>query len=101
MSRSDYFGLIGYYYADSEGNIIAQMSENYDDIEHPKHYSANNFSNIECIDAIKAQLNYEEYTGFLKGNIAKYLWRESRKGCGTEDIEKLIWYAQKLLEEKK
>ena len=76
------------------------MSETriFDSVKNPEHYCS---GNIECIDAIKAQLTQEEFTGFLKGNIAKYLWRESRKGCGTEDIEKLIWYAQKLLEEKK
>ena len=75
------------------------MSETriFDSVKNPEHYCS---GNIECIDAIKAQLTQEEFTGFLKGNIAKYLWREKHKG-GVDDIGKLIWDAQKLLEEKK
>lgn len=66
----------------------------FDSVKHPKHYCS---SDIECIDAIRAQLTEEEFRGFIKGNIAKYLWRERGKG-GTQDIRKLIWYAEKLLE---
>lgn len=42
---------------------------------------------VECIDAIKAALTPEEYRGFCKGNVMKYVWREKYKG-GDEDMKK-------------
>ncbi|MDA0883237.1 MAG: DUF3310 domain-containing protein, partial [Bacteroidetes bacterium] len=43
-----------------------------DNVNHPPHYT--NASGIECIESIEAQLTEEEYRGYLKGNIAKYIW---------------------------
>lgn len=65
-----------------------------DMVNHPSHYSSDG---IECIEAIEAQLTKEEYRGFLKGNVAKYLWREKYKG-GTESLKKAQWYLTRLLE---
>ena len=48
-----------------------------DNVNHPLHYTD---GGIECIEAIEAQLTPEEYKGFLKGNVAKYVWREKNKG---------------------
>ena len=42
---------------------------------------------IECIDAIQAALTAEEFRGFCKGNVLKYVWRERYKG-GNEDLRK-------------
>lgn len=64
-----------------------------DNVNKPKHYRQ---GEIECIDAIKAQLTPEEYRGYLKGNIAKYVWRERRKG-GTESLKKAQWYLERLI----
>ena len=50
----------------------------FDPVEKPMHYAA---GSVECIDAIEAQLTPEEFRGYLKGNIAKYMWRERKKGC--------------------
>jgi hypothetical protein len=33
----------------------------------------------------------------MKGNIAKYLWRERQKG-GTESLKKARWYLDRLIE---
>ena len=63
-------------------------------VDHPEHYSGS----IECIDAIKAQMTPEEYRGFLKGNVLKYLWRERQKG-GVESLHKAQWYLTKLINE--
>lgn len=52
---------------------------------------------IECIKAIEAALTYEEFRGFCKGNIIKYVWREDSKG-GVVDISKLQDYADYLIE---
>ena len=63
-------------------------------VNHPPHYTD---GSIECIDAIEAQLTPEEYRGYLKGNIAKYAWRERHKG-GTESLKKARFYLNRLIE---
>ena len=79
--------------------IDKHMDENdslfhhFDNVERPMHYAA---GSIECIDAIEAQLSAEEFRGYLKGNIIKYLWREKHKG-GIESLKKAKWYLNKLL----
>jgi hypothetical protein len=64
-----------------------------DVVNHPAHYTD---GKIECIEAIEAQLTSEEYRGYLKGNIAKYVWRECHKG-GTESLKKARWYLDRLV----
>jgi len=66
----------------------------FDPVEKPIHYAA---SSVECIDAIEAQLTPEEFRGYLKGNVAKYMWRERHKG-GKESLRKAKWYLSKLIE---
>ena len=46
---------------------------------------------VECIDAIRAALTPEEFRGFCKGNVLKYVWRERHKG-GAEDLRKASDY---------
>lgn len=65
-----------------------------DTVNHPSHYTD---GGIECIEAIEAQLTQEEYRGYLKGNIAKYVWRERHKG-GVESLKKAQWYLSRLIE---
>tara|TARA_Y100001937_G_scaffold127023_1_gene197883 strand:+ start:29 stop:487 length:459 start_codon:yes stop_codon:yes gene_type:complete len=65
----------------------------FDPVEKPIHYAA---SSVECIDAIEAQLTPEEFRGYLKGNVAKYMWRERQKG-GIESLKKAKWYLSKLI----
>lgn len=63
-------------------------------VNEPPHYRQ---GEIECIDAIKAALTEEEYRGYCKGNVLKYVWREKHKG-GNESLDKSIWYLKKVLE---
>ena len=46
---------------------------------------------VECIDAIRAALTPEEFRGFCKGNVLKYVWRERYKGQ-DEDLSKALDY---------
>ncbi|MBQ5695934.1 MAG: DUF3310 domain-containing protein, partial [Clostridium sp.] len=39
----------------------------------------------------------DEFTGFLRGNIIKYVWRYKDKN-GLEDLKKAQWYLNKLIE---
>ncbi len=65
-----------------------------DMVNHPPHYTD---GGIEAIEAIEAQLTSEEYRGYLKGCIAKYIWRERHKG-GTESLKKAQWYLERLID---
>lgn len=65
-----------------------------DMVNHPEHYQS---GKIETIDVI------EEFTKDLKGieafdtaNIIKYACRWKRKN-GVEDLRKLVWYANHLI----
>lgn len=63
-----------------------------DMVNHPPHYQTDG---IECIDAIRAQLTPEEFRGYCKGNVAKYVWRERQKG-GDESLNKAKWYLSQI-----
>lgn len=51
---------------------------------------------IECIDAIRACMSEEEFRGFCKGNVIKYLWRAEYKG-GSVDYQKARDYMNYML----
>ena len=51
----------------------------------------------ETIERIKDNLTPEEFKGYLKGNILKYLDRYQDKN-GVEDLRKMNWYLNKLIE---
>lgn len=65
-----------------------------DPVNNPPHYGT---GKIECIDYLEDFLNKEEFTGYLRGNIAKYLHRWRYKN-GLEDLKKAQWYLNKLIE---
>ena len=65
----------------------------YDNVNNPEHYAS---GKIECIDAIESALTPEEFRGFLKGNVMKYIWRE-RKKSGVESLRKAEWYQKRLI----
>jgi hypothetical protein len=66
-----------------------------DTVNHPSHYIDG--GGVECIEAIESALTSEEYRGYLKGNIQKYVWRERHKG-GTESLKKARWYLERLIQ---
>ena len=82
---------------DQRMNIIGQngnTGEHYDTVNSPSHYTQ---GDIECIDAIAAALNPDEFRGYLKGNILKYTWRERQKD-GETSMRKAQWYINRLLD---
>ena len=66
-----------------------------DDVNNPEHYKGDH--GIECIQAISAQLSQEEYEGYLRGNVVKYVWRYRQKG-GKQSLQKARWYLDRLIE---
>lgn len=67
-------------------------NEKFDPVEKPVHYGQ---GNIECIDYIEDFLTEEEFIGYLRGNIAKYLHRWRYKN-GQQDLDKANWYLERL-----
>ena len=75
-----------------EGKMKVIDNTKKDMVNSPPHYNA---SGIECIDAIEAALTEEEFRGYLKGNIIKYVWRERMKG-GMTSMRKAGWYIDRF-----
>lgn len=72
---------------------------NDDMVSHPPHYQSE--SGLEVIDVIKAFT--EGLTGIVAtdtGNIIKYACRWHKKN-GVQDLEKILWYTQHLINELK
>ena len=68
-------------------------TKKFDMVSNPVHYGT---GNIECIEYIEDFLSNEEYIGYLRGNIAKYLHRWRYKN-GAEDLRKSQWYTDRLI----
>lgn len=60
----------------------------------PEHYH----SDIEPIKAIEAWLSKEEYLGFLRGNVIKYIARLYKKDVALQDAKKAAHYLHWLIE---
>ena len=65
----------------------------HDPVNHPSHY---NSGSVECIDAIEASMTVEEFVGYLRGQMIKYVWRAGKKDDARQDIEKALWYGNRL-----
>lgn len=63
-------------------------------INKPPHYNKGKF---ECIDYIKQQLG-ANFPSYLEGNAIKYLHRHKYKDANIQDLDKAIWYINKLKE---
>ena len=65
-------------------------------VNHPKHYTQNG---IVCIDGIASSMPVDQFYGYLKGNIIKYLWRydQKLKGNPVQDLNKARWYLDRLI----
>lgn len=64
-----------------------------DIVNNPMHYKV---GGCEAIDVIKAKLTPEEYRGYCKGNVLKYLMRANYKEHHDQDIQKAHWYMKEL-----
>lgn len=73
--------------------LAQQENKKYDNVNHPSHYTQGTFETIEIIKDI---LTPEEFKGYIKGNIMKYVSREAYKN-GVEDLKKAQWYLNYLI----
>ena len=71
--------------------------EPYDKVERPMHYTAGSIETIDYIQSVTEQLL--GFEAVCIGNALKYISRQHLKN-GKEDLEKAIWYLNKLIEYK-
>jgi hypothetical protein len=94
---------------DREGNLVGiaepredtnMRDEVWEHVNRPDHYNSNT---IETIDLIRDSMESEEYRGYLKGNIFKYIsrYRYKEKENPHKDLLKAQWYLCKLIEDMK
>lgn len=78
----------------TEAYRLITEAESGNNVDHPHHY---NQGGIECIDAMVAAFGEKAVENFCLINAFKYVWR-SRDKNGFEDIDKAIWYLNKVKE---
>jgi hypothetical protein len=67
-----------------------------DEINSPVHY---NTGSMETIDLIREGMSNDEFLGYLKGNVLKYIcrYRHKHKENPVKDLMKARWYIEKLI----
>lgn len=63
----------------------------------PEYYNRNGLSPLKAFE--RGLISYEEYIGFIKGNIIKYVVRCDKKGQGVSDVNKALDYGKLLKKE--
>ena len=74
--------------------VSTKKEASEDSVNHPLHYCQDG---IECIKAIEASMTPEEFQGYCKGNVIKYVWRFREKN-GLEDLKKAQVYLNWMIE---
>ena len=86
-----------YHYQKDHSHDMSYENEiKYDSVNAPAHYL---HGRKETIDVISDCMTADEYHGYLKGNILKYVSRYKFKGEPLEDLEKAQWYLNRLIQE--
>jgi hypothetical protein len=67
----------------------------FKDAVNPEHYKR---GGIESIDYIQAKLSPEEFAGYCRGNMLKYLSRLGHKDEAAQEMRKAIWYGERWLQ---
>lgn len=78
----------------TEGGYDLSEYAETDQVNSPSHYGQ---GKIEAIEYIEDMLSREEFIGYLRGNISKYLHRFRYKGKVLEDLRKAEWYLKRLI----
>lgn len=64
--------------------------------EHPLRYGGD--TTYECIKVLQNWMPEEQYKGFLRGTILKYLCRLGNKDEELQELKKAEFYLKKLIE---
>lgn len=76
--------------------LIEALERGVEDVvNQPAHYC---LGGMETIDYIESRLTPQEFKGFLKGNMLKYMSRANYKESEKQDLAKAHWYSSVLQE---
>ena len=81
-----------------ENEIVPERTVYYNNVNRPAHYL---HGKKETIEVIQDCMTDDEYHGYLKGNVLKYVSRYKFKGEPLQDLEKANWYLGRLIMEVK
>ena len=81
---------------DHGSDITFENEIKYDNVNAPSHYL---HGKKETIDVICDCMTGDEFHGYLKGNILKYVSRYKFKWEPLEDLHKAQWYLDRLVKE--
>lgn len=69
------------------------------DTINPEHYKS---GGIETIEYIRAKMTKEEFYGYIKGNVMKYVSRVDKKSDKLldkiDDLKKAQWYIERMIQ---
>jgi len=83
---------------DHSNDISYENEVQFDNVNSPAHYK---HGKKETIEVIRDCMENDEYHGYLKGNVLKYVSRYKFKGEPLQDLEKAQWYLNRLIKEVK
>ena len=63
-------------------------------VNEPPHYKA---GNIEAITYLRDSLGEKGFLFYCEGNVKKYVHRWRHKN-GVQDLEKAVWYLERMIE---
>lgn len=76
------------------GSWEEALAMRHDVVNSPPHYTV---GGIETIDFIQAKLSPEEFAGYCRGNMLKYIARAGHKDDAGQDMRKALWYGERWL----
>ena len=86
------------YEKDYSHDVSYENERKHNNVHSPSHYM---HGKKETIDVIQDCMTDDEYHGYLKGNVLKYVSRYKFKGEPLQDLEKAQWYLNRLIKEVK
>ena len=84
------------YEKDYSHDVSYENERKHNNVHSPSHYM---HGKKETIDVIRDCMESDEYHGYLKGNVLKYVSRYKFKGEPLEDLLKANWYLNRLIKE--
>ena len=91
----EYFIKVGEKKNNDKAISFTQSDANVKEhVNHPQHYLQ---GGIECFDVIKAFYGDDAFENFCAGNILKYAMRYKHKGQALDDLKKIRFYAEQII----
>ena len=83
---------------EDEKKLFRENLVEKDMVNHPEHYMK---GGMETIEYLKAKSTPHGFQTYLRLNAMKYLSRAEEKENLVQDLEKALWYLNRLIKEMK